>query len=459
MLMEEHKARARMFGHRSHDSGDSTHTIGSAPAKRDSSPLPPTQQAPADRRRPTTLPATAPREAQLSVLSAQPMARASSEPQRALKPPARPAHIRTGSIVSMATEEDLTALADILSPVVDVEPDLPTPQATSPTFSQRSSSRSSTPVYPETHSLRSRISTSAMSTVSSVSSDRSYSELSEGYYDSAVLSASPTSTSFHLPRFRQRYLSDTPSLAMSDSQYSVASAPLPTPPLSRAPSFQLGPGSPPITPSSFLPTPVDPGHPGLGVIHERGALEDEQLYSRLERALTLDDVLPAADALTQKARARTLQQTPPPPPHLARLTSAQESQLLRMPARPESPDTIVSPAPASVWSETESISSGPSSSSSQHARKGGLAKLFSKGAKGSGSTDAALEKALRADEKKMKKQQAKERRERLALQFQQQALAKAAAADGKSVGSDGSSTKRKVRHWEEEQGMYEGLTL
>lgn len=346
----------------------------------------------------------------------------------------------------MATDEDITALAEILSPAVEVPPLPELPSGSRPHFGRSNSN----PVNTDVHFIRPRTSTSAMSFTSTISasSDQSLppdSEVSEGYYDSAYLSASPTTTSFHLPRIRQRYLSDTPSLATSES-HSIAS--LSTPPLSRASSFQLAYGSPPTSPVSYLPTPTDCSIPGLGVIHERNQYEDEQIHTRLERALTFDDVIPR-EAASRKEKQAAPTTTEPP----------------RTSSRPASPQTIVPPAP-SVWSTEGSISSGtPSSHSSHHGRSSkGFSKLFSKSKSGDGMSspvfsDKSLEKAAKEEEKRIKKQQAKERRERLALQFQHQAMMKAAAAESKSIGSDGSSAKRKMRNWEEEQGMYEGLTL
>ena len=531
MLLEDHKARARTFGHRPADSHSSTHTAtGLAPAIRDAdaSPLspPPSAQAPMDHRQANAFAAAAgqlpslPPLPQLTIRSSTPVSR----PDPPSRPPPHGVHIRSGSIMSMATEEELASLAEILSPTVSSPVDATVSMLTSESRRlARTFPATAPPVFE--NQARTRTSTSAVSYTSSGSSEQSLSpesEFSEGYYDSNHLSASPTSVNFHLPRFRQRYLSDTPSLATSES-HSIAS--LNTPPLSRTPSVQqlsypASNSSSPISPStpSLLPTPID-AHPGLGIIHERNYLEDEQIHTRLERALTFDDVIvpemmarktvvhthhqhhsltaqsPVQQVYPQQAHPQQVypQQTHPQQvhpqqvypqqahprqanPHHGRPQAYPQSSYPQQAypqaaypqafTRADSPETIV-PAAPSVRSTGESLSSGtPSSHSSQKTPSKPFAKLFSKNKSSTSNgssdvhpaatfTDKSLEKAAKAEEKRLKKQEAKERRERLAIQFQAQEIAKQAAADAKS---DGSSERHRKRQWEEEAAMYDGIT-
>lgn len=463
----------------------------------------------------------------------------------------------------MATEEEIASLTEILLPAVD-------------SSSDRRAARSFSipPVAPEpTPQGRIRTSTSAVSYTSSGSSELSSLspelEFSEGYYDSNHLSASPASVNFHLPRFRQRYLSDTPSLPSLATSESHSIASLSTPPLSRTPSVQFFHGSSPVSPSSASPllTPVDT-HPtnGLGIIHERNYAEEDQIHARLERALTFDEVVAPETMMRKRAlQVQTVQQPYPQQtypqqqaynqqmynqqayaqeaytqeaytqqahPQQVQLRQAYPQQAYPQQAypqqaysqpgtpqsaypehgspqsaypysgspqsahpqqrpqpgyplptvpRPTSPETIV-PAASSVWSAGDTASTTPSSNSSQQQKTTSkpFSKLFSKNRSNSSSTntnnntnnnanvnsaghndlsaptftDKSLEKAAKAEEKRFKKQEAKERRERLAIQFQSKEIAKQAAADAMS---DGSSSKRKKPQWEEDTTMYDGL--
>ncbi|GJE98292.1 galactose oxidase [Phanerochaete sordida] len=460
MLLEESKRSFRV-GHRSNDSASSTNTAtGSKPHDHEATtPDTPTSPASIERRRPTTLPARAAGHQAFRYASqpSTPLATHVSDPL-ATTPPARPpvkstmTHVRSGSMISMATEEDIVALADILSPTIETQ-DLPPERLQYPSVpASPNPNRLSIPAS-DLQSLRSYTRMSAMSAMSSVSSMSSMSdqlspdgEGSDGYFESAYLSTSPTSMSFHLPRFRPRYLSDTPSLATSES-YSIAS--LSTPPMSRAPSV-LAAGTPPMSPAStsFVPTPLEPASPapGLGVIFEGGTPDDEAVRSRLERALTLDDVLPP-HGLSPKTRQASLQ-------------TASSRGSLADGSRAHTPEPDI--PPPSLWSETDTVSSG----SSAHGSGGGrgtraFSKIFARAAAGkrADSVSSAAGALPKDEEKRRKKQEAKERRERLAFHFQQQAADRAAAAERKSLGSDGSSSKHRKRQFEEENGMYEGLGL
>lgn len=182
---------------------------------------------------------------------------------------------RTNSVVSMSTDKDIRAMADIIMSSVEEEEE---EIATAPT--QRFSVLGSQALHEslvelmagqDNTSLRSRSSTSGASYLSSPSSEASLSPGSDvsadEYYDSAHLSP----TYFSPPgRSRQRYLSDTPSMTTAES-HSIHS--LPTPPLSRTSSYQQLYSSPPMSPSNSMPSALDAG---LGVIHERQSFEDEE---------------------------------------------------------------------------------------------------------------------------------------------------------------------------------------
>lgn len=454
MLLEESKRSFRL-GHRSNDSASSSSTAtGSRPEDHEAHT--PTEPASIERRRPMTLPAQ-PAGHQTFRYASQPSTpiAAHTRDPLATAAPAKPpiqtvtAHVRSESLVSMNTEEDIFALAYMLSPTIETHD--PPPESVPTSFVSPDTSRLFIPAS-DFQSLRPATPLSALSSSYSMASDQlsPYSEHSESYFESAYLSTSPSSMSFHLPRFRPRYLSDTPSLATSES-YSTAS--LSTPPLSRAPSFQLAGNTPPTSPStaSFAPSLIEPTQ-GLGVIFEGGQSDDELGCSRLERALTLDDAL-HRHPFSPGGQQHSL--STPTPASAASQDSLAASALSPLP----SPWADIPPSP---WSETGTVSSGGSST---HGGRGSrtFSKLFARTGRRTDSVSSEpsslTDKQAKAEEKRHKKQEAKERRDRLAHHFQLQAVNRDVLAERKSLASDSDSSRQRRRQFDEDIGMYDGLAL
>lgn len=388
-----------------------------------------------------------------AVLPQAPSSQANSPTSSAGNSFQRPAPSRqqAAGIISITSEDDIMALAEILAPAVDVDDNFVAEFMPPPPPSRAASHHgfliaALSQAYPSDQFMASRRSvatTASTDTTTSPSSD-SYLHYEE-YTDGNYLTASPSTLgSFQLSRqSRQRYLSDTPSLATTAS-YSTAS--LSTPPLSRTPSFQQL--SSPISPSasSFLPTPIEPpAQSSLGVIHE--GLWSEELLS----------------AHKPISRANAAQGPPPfsieefhPTTELKDATAQERRGHPHLEIQTSSPDTLLQ----NVKSHTSpSNSSDPSPyPSPQPSAKGGAFSRFFRGkhsdpqsASSGGATfnDSKLEAKLAKEEtKRVQKEAAKERRERLAREFQAKADAKA-AADAQSLSSS-EGRRNKAPTWEEE---------
>ncbi|PSR83884.1 hypothetical protein PHLCEN_2v5593 [Hermanssonia centrifuga] len=360
---------------------------------------------------------------------------------------------RRGSIVSISTEQDILDLADLLSPTIDVDDDdISVAQlATAQVFPDVRRASTSTYSMPHRFSVDSHMtSSSVISSVSSPSVDSLTfdDQRSEDYCESAYLSPSSTSfTPFHLPHLRRhKYRSDTPSLTNSDAHSTIS---IPTPPLSRTSSFQQGLMTPPVSPLSlsYQPTIIEASIAGLDVIHERRNSEDADVVIKGEQlGSSFEDANMGSTSEHQSA--------------MWERRAVQELGKLRI--QTESPETIVPSGPAS------SVSSGDTASNHglntpQH-RSSALSRLFQKNAK---STDRITDpnsstldlKLQKAEEKRRKKQLAKERTERLAQDLKQRAKSRGAAEETRSIRSAGGSSDGKKQNpaWEEEGGMYNGL--
>lgn len=442
-------------GHRPTDSSNSTDTATpsgrASPFSAFSSPSSPvhpvaprlhTSASTSDIRRAAN--STSNRSPNLPQIQTQPLRRTTSP--HVTQEPTHVLH-RRASVMSMATEQDLLELAEMLSPTVEVD-EADTLYSLPEIAQHQPRSISSHRI-----SADSRITTTSSHSLASASSDD---QRADYYGDSAYLSPSASSsTSFHLPRQRQRYLSDTPSLTTSDSYSTVSS-----PPLSRASSFQHQQifSTPPLSPStSHIQSPVDPNIPGLDVIHEHGYSGSPNLDANVEKALRMErgaTLHSPSEGSFSEDDYTTWERI------------AQED-IGHLQIRPDSPETIVPAAYTASFTSSDTTSSNArvrTSSPVPQQKRTALARLFHKDTKSvDGLSDPNASgfdsKMQKAEEKKRKKQLAKERTERLAQQFQERADAKK-SADGRSTkSSGGSSDKRRAVAWEEETGgMYSGAS-
>ncbi len=207
--------------------------------------------------------------------------------------------------------------------------------------------------------------------------------------------------------------------------------------------------TPPVSPLSlsYQPTIIEASIAGLDVIHERRNSEDADVVIKSEQlGSSFEDANMGSTSEHQSA--------------MWERRAVQELGKLRI--QTESPETIVPSGPAS------SVSSGDTASNHglntpQH-RSSALSRLFQKNAK---STDRITDpnsstldlKLQKAEEKRRKKQLAKERTERLAQDLKQRAKSRGAAEETRSIRSAGGSSDGKKQNpaWEEEGGMYNGL--
>lgn len=336
------------------------------------------------------------------------------------------------SIMSMATEQELLDLAEILSPTVDVD-------NADALLDEAWSSR------PQSASRRHRISVESNTTsLSSLSTLSSPSIDSTDYCDSAYLSSSSPYPSFHLPRVRHRNSSDAPSLATSDSLSTLSSPPPLSPPMSRTPSFQQA--SPVNSKAAVLPPPnliaAEPMIAGLDVIHEQRISEEMDHGASLRKTLSRGTpAFPHSPSISSLAGVD----------EYTSWYKREQEEFGQLRIRADSPETIIPVSPAvSVLSSSDTSSTH---AVSKEPKRGAFLRLFgkhSKNAEGSSGTEA--------HERNHGKQSVKGRTERLAQQFQAQADAKR-GVDGRSTQSSGNSSGNKQQQpaWEEDGGIYSGV--
>lgn len=403
-------------------------------------------------RRPQTSPAVLKPQISLGELRASlPSSHSNSPPSSFQRP--TPSRQQTVGIISVTSEDDILALAEILAPAVDVEDNYITEfmQSTSRAPSQYGSLTAalSQAYSSDRHSITSRRSAgtaTSTDTTTSPSSDTHthYDEIGDGNY----LTASPsTLSSFHHPRHsRQRYLSDTPSLATTSS-YSTAS--LSTPPLSRTPSFQQLNSPTSSNASSFLSTPIESAAPSsLSVIHERQ--RSEELLSA-QKSISRSTAIQEHEPLGIEELNRNSE--------FNDSTVRDRRGLPHLEIRTSSPDTIMQGSRPNV-SPNKSPDVSPYASPHPSAKGGAFSRLFKQGkssdtlsplSAGATFNDPKLEaKLAKGEAKRAQKQAAKERRERLAREFQ--AKAQAQSADARSLSSG--EGKRKAPTWEEEGAVF-----
>lgn len=193
------------------------------------------------------------------------------------------------SVVSVSIEEELDAIADMMSVSVNAEDTISeSPESPVVDFNEDGYSDSILDSYlpydapeedvdPHRFSVQSANTTwsqytaPALTIDSSLSPAESEDEPSDDYCDSAFLSPRSGWPSYHLPRSSPAHGWD------SDSQSLGSSPSLSTPSLSRTSSFRHGATAPasPIIPSAYSPVePPSPPPQGLDVIQERRDSED-----------------------------------------------------------------------------------------------------------------------------------------------------------------------------------------
>ncbi|KAI0354981.1 hypothetical protein OH77DRAFT_1455910 [Trametes cingulata] len=441
-------------------------------------------------------------------LSPPPM-KAPSPPPVIRKTPTPPA--RPFSVMSQSTEQDLLAIAELLSPSVDasrVESASPAPEAApvselepvpdmffdevSATTSARDSMSSSmSSIYSSYHRPASASVRSSMYTDSD-----SASFMGDDLPDPSLLSPLQQHMyhgGFHLPRGSMPMppLDDNRSLSSATSYSSLR-----TPSLSRHSSVQFL-GSPPVSPtSSYLSTPLEgpgsgssgqqPNSKLLGVIEEARYGEDQELRRvPSDDARTISMTTPSGPSFPPAETFLMRKPEPRHPPYGVPLQRRlPELEKLRINTQtPDSPRSAaarsaVSPPPVVPVSPVLSAKSSSSGGSSHKgsAPKSGLGKLFGRGDKdkdkdresrksgSSGSVHPSNQSVAsfdlgtglsKADEKRLKKEAARARTERLAQDLADKAKKRAEAA--KAAKSE--RVKQKTsRAWEEEGGMYEGIS-
>ncbi|KAI0632140.1 hypothetical protein C8Q77DRAFT_903971 [Trametes polyzona] len=449
-------------------------------------------------------------------------------------PPSRPF-----SVMSQATEQDLLAIAEMLSPNVDasrVESVATTPEPV-PVAELEPVPDMYFDEVAATTSVRDSVSSSMSSIYSSYHRPSSGSLRSSMYTDSDGASymgddlPDPSLLSplhqqgfhggFHLGRgsLPMPPLDDSRSLSSATSYSSLR-----TPSLSRHSSSQFL-GSPPISPtSSYLPTPVDaPAPPSqqqqsngklLGVIEEARYGEDYELHRvPSDDAQTINIATPSGTAfqhpspttdlpyLMRKPEPRYPPQTLPLQrrlPELERLRISSRTpdsgapshvqanapvqgvvrpaplRVAHLPPQTSAPQHTPPAVPLSPVLSAKSSSSGGSSHKASSG-KSGLGKLFGRDkhkdkdrdgdSKKSGGGDsvhksdasvASLELGMsKADEKRLKKEAARARTERLAQDLADKSRKRAEAA--KAAKAERLRT-RTAKPWEEEGDMYGGIS-
>ncbi|KAI9058377.1 hypothetical protein FKP32DRAFT_1659679 [Trametes sanguinea] len=423
-------------------------------------------------------------------------------------PPSRPF-----SVMSQSTEQDLLAIAELLSPTVDASaeesetpvsetapvselepvPDMFFDEVSATTSVRDSMSSSMSSIYSSYHRP------SSASVRSSIYTDSDGASLmGDDLPDPALLYSihgHALHGGFHLPSRNSLSvppLDDNRSLSSATSYSSLR-----TPSLSRHSSVQFL-NSPPVSPtSSYLPTPVDgppggaspqpPNSKGLDVIEEARYGEDQEL-----RRVPSDD----AQTITVGTTPSDSQFTPVEP-FLMRKPEPRHppSQQRRLPEleklriNTQTPDVPPSPAsrygqhsahpapmPASPVLSARSSSSGASSHRGS-GTKVGFGKLFGRGdkdkeSKKSGSSASASGSSVhnsnqsvlsldlgaglsKAEEKRLKKEAARARTERLAQDLADKAKKRAEAA---KAAKSARVKQKSSKPWEEEGGMYEGIS-
>ncbi|CDO71476.1 hypothetical protein BN946_scf184909.g70 [Trametes cinnabarina] len=418
---------------------------------------------------------------------------------------------RPFSVMSQSTEQDLLAIAELLSPTVDAsaENDAPVPD-NAPVSELEPVPEMYFDEVSATTSVRDSVSSSMSSIYSSYHLPSSASVRSSIYTDSDGASIMGDDLpdpallysihghnhgGFHLPSRSSLPvppLDDNRSLSSATSYSSIR-----TPSLSRHSSVQFI-NSPPLSPtSSYLPTPIDGPHGGaspqppnsklLDVIEEARYGEDQEL-----RRVPSEDAQTITLGTTSSDQSSTfvepfLMRKPEPrySPSQSQQRKMPELEKLRINTQtldaPPSPTSRYghhsahpAPMPASPVLSARSSSSGASSHRGSSSGKVGFGKLFGRGdrdkeSKKSASSGSSVQPSnqsvmsldlgpsglSKAEEKRLKKEAARARTERLAQDLADKAKKRAEAAKAAKSARVKEKTKKP---WEEEGGMYEGIS-
>jgi len=354
-------------------------------------------------------------------------------------------HARQTSVVSMHTAHEMYDIVDLLGAAIDAPMDRPRHER-----AQSEDLKEAIP-DPSVHSpisddendvdrTQGSIMSSSRSRVS-YSSSYSYSQPSEyelvtadGEVERVYLPPSPTFPGFHLPRSRTSALSDTPSLTSSRS--SVSSQLLP--------------------PTPGLISPAEYGDSHLPIIVEKQSENSEWERSSIsghEGMPTLRISPPDTLVDAWPKKKSTLQ--------WKMLESPREDEIAEEPLHTDSPSPLTPSAsdgfssPMSPLSPKTPISPMTPLSPTSSAKISSLARFMKKdkGTRDSISSQVSQlpldSKALKAEEKRRRKEEAKARTERLAEQLKARAKERAREADTSSV-----STERKKK---DPAAMYGGI--
>lgn len=405
-------------------------------------------------------------------------------------------HNRTFSVMSTGADSELCAVADLMSPVVDVssqfaehqeqleaalddefdafiEPSLHYGMDSSMRTSRANSHSDSGPdssLYPPP---------SPSSNRNSMYSDSEFDHPSD---TEIVYPPKPSAyPAFHLPRPRLRHVSnrdsDTPSLTSSTSYSSLGS-------VSRSQSRR---NSPPISPASLM-TPIEyhsNSSPHLAIIEER-YIEDQDFPHRVSAdssrsdngiMFAVPDVSPTPSAKTEDTfRDLDRSTVKKRMPHLEHLRlnastprrSRSQSPSLRSPVHSSDSGTIApqpSTAPLTTHRGGSAVSFtrilGGGSKSGKQAAKAAENDVWSVSTQSPTQSffpgSKQEEKRRKAEEKQRKKDEAKAKTERLAQELKAKAKQRAAAQDKGSIHSSRSGEKKPT--WDEGPALFGGLYI
>ncbi|KDQ62537.1 hypothetical protein JAAARDRAFT_30443 [Jaapia argillacea MUCL 33604] len=366
----------------------------------------------------------------------------------------RPDLSRSNSTVRKAVDNEIQAVAELMSPCVEGRQDqlAEEQEATGTPIDDSTDSEVDTLLPDELEHKRAirvsfsssmksgilsnRRSSFVASSVYSVGSDHGEWQADTGGERSNCESPSSDYRSYQLPRVYTSD-SDAPSLTTRASSSSINSSMPPTPNRLSVSSLLL-PISPPVSPSALKP--VEPVQ--LAVIPERNLEDDESQYG-----ISIEYIQGSASFPTASPLHRGDVLSPTPPSNV----SAESVDTVRPRRLPAKPGQLILPAVAdcgvSRWdrSPTPSSSSGSGTASPRSAAFGArmgvgaaaFSRFLSKGdrdqARHQASSpimdDSISDKAWKAEEKKRKKQEAKERTERLALELKMRTAERKAAQE------------------------------
>ncbi|KIK57178.1 hypothetical protein GYMLUDRAFT_763085 [Collybiopsis luxurians FD-317 M1] len=373
-------------------------------------------------------------------------------------------HARQTSVVSMYTAGEMHEIIDLLGPTVDAPVDRPRhdrarsddlaetfidPLLHSPVSDDESENEVDIPQIISTMSSSGRSRKSYASYASSYSSYSQPSEYelvtSDGEIERVYLPPSPTYPGFHLPRSRASGISEAPSLSSSRSRSSFSSS---------SSGLLLPP-----TPGLASPAEYVDGHALPIIVERQNESQDWDLSSGSSESLSPSDTLVASWPKHKSTLQWKLPNKPPPkeiiieePRRPASPTPPSPADSQTSPLSPISPKTPISPYLLSPASPTASTFSSKKGSLSRLLKKDKLHPSDSTASLASQISQLPLDnKALKAEEKRRKKEEAKLRTERLAAELKSRAKQRSRAE------ADNASTISADRKKREPGAMYGGL--